>query len=138
MENTATDPRSLDLPEEVARAAELLFDRKALDVMLLDLRGVSTATDFFLIASGTSDTHGWTTSASSCMSSTPPPATSTNSSGSGGTRPRMRCSPRRRDRSPQLLAAERLDALIARRIPFRASCSLVTAAPAPGLFRFAT
>lgn len=57
MDNTAVDPRSLDLPEEVARAAELLFDRKALDVTLLDLRGVSTATDYFLIASGTSDTH---------------------------------------------------------------------------------
>jgi ribosome-associated protein len=53
----AVDPRSLGLPEEVARAAELMFDRKALDVTLLDLRGVSTATDFFLIATGTSDTH---------------------------------------------------------------------------------
>lgn len=47
----------LDLPSEVARAVELLFDRKAFDVSLLDLRGVSTATDFFLIASGRSDTH---------------------------------------------------------------------------------
>ena len=57
MENPTADPRSLGLPEEVARAAELMFDRKALDVTLLDLRGVSTATDFFLIATGTSDTH---------------------------------------------------------------------------------
>jgi ribosome-associated protein len=58
MDNAAAEtPRSLDLPEEVARAAELLFDRKALDVVALDLRGVSTATDFFLIATGTSDTH---------------------------------------------------------------------------------
>lgn len=46
-----------DLPGEVARAVELLFDRKAADVTLLDLRGVSSATDFFLIATGRSDTH---------------------------------------------------------------------------------
>ena len=46
-----------DLPHEFARAAELLLDRKALDVTVLDLRKVSTATDFFLIATGRSDTH---------------------------------------------------------------------------------
>ena len=46
-----------DLPQEVARAVELLFDRKANDVVLMDLRNLSSATDFFLIASGTSDTH---------------------------------------------------------------------------------
>jgi ribosome-associated protein len=46
-----------DLPHEVARAVELLFDRKAVEVNLLDLRKVSSATDFFLIASGRSDTH---------------------------------------------------------------------------------
>jgi len=48
---------SLDVPAEVRRAAELLLDRKANDVSLLDLRGISSATDFFLIASGRSDTH---------------------------------------------------------------------------------
>ena len=47
----------LDLPREVRRAIELLFDRKATDVILLDLRGLSTATDFFLLASGRSDTQ---------------------------------------------------------------------------------
>ncbi len=46
-----------DLPHAVARAAELLLDRKAEDVVLLDLRTVSGATDFFLIATGRSDTH---------------------------------------------------------------------------------
>jgi ribosome-associated protein len=46
-----------DLPAEVNRAAELLLDRKALDVTLLDLRNLSSATDFFLIATGRSDTH---------------------------------------------------------------------------------
>ena len=46
-----------DLPSEVGRAAELALDRKAQDVTLLDLRNLSTATDFFLIATGRSDTH---------------------------------------------------------------------------------
>lgn len=35
----------------------MLAGRKAADVMLLDLRGISSATDFYLIASGRSDTH---------------------------------------------------------------------------------
>lgn len=39
------------------RAAAILSDHKANDVVLLDLRGVSDMTDYFLIASGTSDTH---------------------------------------------------------------------------------
>ena len=46
-----------DLPSEVSRAAELALDRKAQDVTLLDLRNLSSATDFFLIATGRSDTH---------------------------------------------------------------------------------
>jgi ribosome-associated protein len=46
-----------ELPHEVARAVELLFDRKAEDVVVLDLRELSGATDFFLIATGRSDTH---------------------------------------------------------------------------------
>ena len=39
------------------RAAQIAIDNKAQDVVLLDLRGVTDMTDFFLIASGTSDTH---------------------------------------------------------------------------------
>lgn len=39
------------------RAAQIALDTKAEDVVLLDLRGVSDMTDFFIIASGTSDTH---------------------------------------------------------------------------------
>lgn len=39
------------------RAAQIALDTKALDVVLLDLRGVTDMTDFFIIASGTSDTH---------------------------------------------------------------------------------
>jgi ribosome-associated protein len=46
-----------DLPEEVALAVDLLFDRKAEEVTVLDLREVSGATDYFVIATGRSDTH---------------------------------------------------------------------------------
>lgn len=48
-----TDPDSH--PEEVSRAAELALELKAHDVVVLDLRGISSATDFFVIASGNSD-----------------------------------------------------------------------------------
>jgi len=47
----------LRLPAPLARAAELALDRKARDVLVLDLREVSNATDYFLILSGSSDTH---------------------------------------------------------------------------------
>lgn len=57
MKHEPIAPSSLDLPAEVLRAADLLFDRKARDVVLLDLRRISSATDFFLIASGSSETH---------------------------------------------------------------------------------
>ncbi|HEX6926816.1 MAG TPA: ribosome silencing factor [Longimicrobiaceae bacterium] len=46
-----------DIPQELSRAIDLLFDRKAVDVNLIDLRNISSATDYFLIASGRSDTH---------------------------------------------------------------------------------
>jgi ribosome-associated protein len=39
------------------RAAALATELKANDVVILDLRGVTYMTDFFVIASGTSDTH---------------------------------------------------------------------------------
>ena len=41
-------------PEEVRRAAELALERKAHDVSILDLRDISTATDYFVLVSGTS------------------------------------------------------------------------------------
>lgn len=50
-------PQLDDLPELVRRAAELCQDRKAREGLILDLRGLSDATDFFLIASGDSDVH---------------------------------------------------------------------------------
>ena len=46
-----------DLTEELARAVDFARDRKARDLAVLDLRGISSATDFFLLASGTSDIH---------------------------------------------------------------------------------
>ncbi|MBI4410612.1 MAG: ribosome silencing factor [Gemmatimonadetes bacterium] len=41
----------------MARAAELAVDRKARDLLVLDLRRLSSATDYFLIINGTSDLH---------------------------------------------------------------------------------
>lgn len=49
--------RSANSAELVQRAAAILLERKANDVVLLSLAGVSDMTDYFLIASGTSDTH---------------------------------------------------------------------------------
>ena len=40
-----------------ARCAELAADKKAEDIVALDLRGISTFTDFFVICSGTSEPH---------------------------------------------------------------------------------
>lgn len=53
MDLPAADPA--DFPHEVVRAAELAHERKAHDVVVLDLRGISTATDFFVIAGANSD-----------------------------------------------------------------------------------
>lgn len=44
-------------PAEIRVVMDALADRKAQDVVVLDLRGLSNAADFFVIASGTSDTH---------------------------------------------------------------------------------
>jgi ribosome-associated protein len=41
----------------VRRAMEILHDRKGVDPLVLDLRGLASATDYFLIVSGTSDAH---------------------------------------------------------------------------------
>ena len=46
---------ALDLPDELARAADLALDRKAGTPTVLDLRGISGATDWFLIVTGNSD-----------------------------------------------------------------------------------
>lgn len=49
---SGTDPVAV-----LERAAELALERKAEDVVSLDLRNISSATDFFLIATGNSDVH---------------------------------------------------------------------------------
>ncbi len=46
-----------NLPNDLARATVLAGDLKASDMLVLDLRGISSATDYFFIASGTSDMH---------------------------------------------------------------------------------
>ena len=46
---------TFELPAEVTRAGELAMERKAQELAVLDLRGISSATDFFLLGSGTSD-----------------------------------------------------------------------------------
>ena len=53
-------PESFAPPSSAAqaqRAAQLCLDLKANDVVLLNLKPVSDMTDFFIIGSGTSDTH---------------------------------------------------------------------------------
>ncbi len=50
-------PRSARLPEPIALAVAEIEDRKGREIVVLDLRHVSDATDFFVIASGTSDAH---------------------------------------------------------------------------------
>ena len=51
--------RSKPHPSEALarKAVDLCLDIKARDVTALDLHGVTDMTDFFVIASGTSDTH---------------------------------------------------------------------------------
>jgi ribosome-associated protein len=55
--STRPDPTAPDVAELAKRAAAVLADNKAIDVVVLGLKGVSDMTDFFVIASGTSDTH---------------------------------------------------------------------------------
>jgi ribosome-associated protein len=55
--STRPDPKSAAIAELAQRAAALALDNTANDVVVLSLKGVSDMTDFFVIASGTSDTH---------------------------------------------------------------------------------
>lgn len=54
--DAARTPREASL-RHARRAAQLIVDAKGADVVLLDLKEVTDMTDFFVIASGTSDTH---------------------------------------------------------------------------------
>ena len=53
--DSVPESQSMDFPGEIALAAESALERKAEGVMALDLRGISPATDFFLLATGNSD-----------------------------------------------------------------------------------
>ncbi len=46
-----------EITTAATRAANLCLDMKANDVVMLNLHGVTDMTDYFIIASGTSDTH---------------------------------------------------------------------------------
>lgn len=48
---------NLESEELARRIADLTLERKALNVVVLDVRGRSSYTDFLVIASGTSDRH---------------------------------------------------------------------------------
>ena len=52
----APSPEKIDPEEALVRlCAEGALDKKAEDVVILDMRGISSFTDFFLIASGSSE-----------------------------------------------------------------------------------
>jgi ribosome-associated protein len=53
----ARDELREKLPAVLARTAELAADRKGSEMLVLDLRGISNATDYFFLVSGTSDIH---------------------------------------------------------------------------------
>ncbi len=62
MESISTQPKySAPDTSEVLRdlrlVAKALDDHKATDIVILDLHGLSDATDYFVLASGSSDTH---------------------------------------------------------------------------------
>jgi ribosome-associated protein len=53
--DSVSESQSKTLPGEIALAAESALARKAEGVVALDLRGISPATDFFVLATGNSD-----------------------------------------------------------------------------------
>jgi ribosome-associated protein len=52
-----TDVRTKPLPRMVQEVVNAIEDRKGEKLVVLDLRGLSDAADYFVIASGTSDAH---------------------------------------------------------------------------------
>jgi ribosome-associated protein len=50
-------PPSYRPPESLGVAVEAIKDLRGNELVVLDLRGINDATDFFVIASGTSDAH---------------------------------------------------------------------------------
>jgi len=56
-QDISASPGAQHLPPDVELIVEAMRERNARELVLLDLRGISDATDWFLIASGDSDTH---------------------------------------------------------------------------------
>jgi ribosome-associated protein len=54
---TDRSPDAKDVLRDLRIAVTALDDHKAVDIVVMDLRGLSDATDYFIVASGTSDTH---------------------------------------------------------------------------------
>src|SRR2546427_4601895 len=48
---------SFRMKTELTQVVDALLDRKAVDPVVLDLRGLCEATDYFVIVSGTSNAH---------------------------------------------------------------------------------
>lgn len=51
------EDRSIDTEELITQLRQTLDDRSAIDPVILDVRGVSSITDYFVIATGTSPPH---------------------------------------------------------------------------------
>lgn len=47
----------MEVPEAVRSACQAIVDKKGLNVVALDVRGISTMTDYFIIAEGTVPRH---------------------------------------------------------------------------------
>jgi ribosome-associated protein len=47
----------VEVPEAVRSACQAIIDKKGLNVVALDVRGISTMTDYFIIAEGTVPRH---------------------------------------------------------------------------------
>ena len=54
---TFTRTQPIESESLARRCAQLAADKKAEDIVAIDLRGISSFTDFFLICSGTSEPH---------------------------------------------------------------------------------
>jgi ribosome-associated protein len=47
----------MDIPEELRLVCQAIVDKKGMNVLTLDVRGVSTITDYFIIAEGSVPRH---------------------------------------------------------------------------------
>lgn len=47
----------MNIKKVVAKTAQLVWNKKGQDVIIMDLRGITTVTDYFILASGESESH---------------------------------------------------------------------------------